>query len=149
MNTTDQLIARNNPTNIGNVVRFLTLGNPPAAPEVGGTAGEDRSSGTIASALALRSLDAQLRRAVQRLRALDRIEHADLSARVAAIGPVASATQTLRPRPWPNWPMKLRDHAKSMRICSAELSADALSDCVRLPVERSGFAYVSGPIPQP
>jgi hypothetical protein len=34
VNVTDSLFARNNSTNIGNVVRFLNIGSPPAAPQV-------------------------------------------------------------------------------------------------------------------
>jgi hypothetical protein len=33
VNTTDQLLARNHPTSAGNVLRYLSIGNPPAAPE--------------------------------------------------------------------------------------------------------------------
>lgn len=33
VNTSDQLLARNNPTSTGNVTRFLSIANPPAAPE--------------------------------------------------------------------------------------------------------------------
>lgn len=33
VNTSDQLLARNNSTSIGNVARFLSIANPPAAPE--------------------------------------------------------------------------------------------------------------------
>jgi hypothetical protein len=33
VNSTDALIPRNNPTSIGNVTRFITVANPPAAPE--------------------------------------------------------------------------------------------------------------------
>jgi hypothetical protein len=35
VNTTDALLSRNFPTSAGNVVRFLNLSNPPAAPEAG------------------------------------------------------------------------------------------------------------------
>lgn len=49
VNITDQLIARNNPTSISNVTRFVTIGNPPAAPE----AVPATDTGVIAPALAL------------------------------------------------------------------------------------------------
>jgi hypothetical protein len=35
VNSTDALVARNNPTSIGNVTRFITVANPPAAPQAG------------------------------------------------------------------------------------------------------------------
>jgi len=48
VNTTDALTARNNPTNIGNVTRFISVANPPTAPEAS-AASDD---GAVASALA-------------------------------------------------------------------------------------------------
>jgi len=47
VNATDALVARNNPTSIGNVTRFITVANPPAAPEAA-AASDD---GVVASAL--------------------------------------------------------------------------------------------------
>jgi hypothetical protein len=48
VNVTDALAARNNPTNAGNVVRFISVANPPAAPEAA-TASDD---GSLTSGLA-------------------------------------------------------------------------------------------------
>jgi hypothetical protein len=50
VDTSDALIARNNPTTAGNVVRFISIGNPPAAPQVLASAAFDDS--LLASALA-------------------------------------------------------------------------------------------------
>jgi hypothetical protein len=44
VNTTDALASRNNPTSIPNVVRFLSLGNPPSAPEAQPAAPGDESA---------------------------------------------------------------------------------------------------------
>jgi hypothetical protein len=41
VNTTDVLLARNNVTGLGNVVRFLNLSNPPSAPEAAPASDED------------------------------------------------------------------------------------------------------------
>jgi hypothetical protein len=46
VNTSDALLARNHPTSIGNVTRYLSIANPPAAPEVGAS-----SDGGVAVAL--------------------------------------------------------------------------------------------------
>jgi len=46
VNTTDQLLARNHPTSAGNVLRFLSIGNPPAAPEAAPATVTDATSET-------------------------------------------------------------------------------------------------------
>jgi hypothetical protein len=48
VNVSDALIARNNPTSISNVTRFLTIANPPAAPEA-----EPTADSTVALGLTL------------------------------------------------------------------------------------------------
>jgi len=47
VNATDAITARNNPTTIGNVTRFITVANPPTAPETAAAS----DGGAVASAL--------------------------------------------------------------------------------------------------
>jgi hypothetical protein len=49
VNTSDQLLARNNPTSIGNVTRFLSIANPPAAPEASGAVDDGVAIGVALS----------------------------------------------------------------------------------------------------
>src|SRR5690606_16490990 len=51
VNVTDSLASRNNPTNAGNVVRYISVANPPTAPE----ASPASDDGGVASALAVRT----------------------------------------------------------------------------------------------
>lgn len=77
VNSTDALVARNNPTSIGNVTRFITVANPPAAPQ----ASPADDNGAVASALSAPSADAALRSAAPRrwlVEAHRRLESIDL-----------------------------------------------------------------------
>lgn len=64
---TDALASRNNPTNTGNVVRFISVANPPASPE----ASPASDDGGIASALSARTDIAAIETAGPRRRLLD------------------------------------------------------------------------------
>jgi len=73
VNSTDALVARNNPTSIGNVTRFITVANPPTAPEASPASDE----GGVASALAMPSGDAKASDAIVFGKAVNRQTEVD------------------------------------------------------------------------
>ncbi len=80
VNTTDALAARNNPTNTGNVVRYISVANPPAAPEASPAADD----GGVASALSTASAGGALSSAGVPRWLVNRLQNVDLNS-----GPIA------------------------------------------------------------
>jgi hypothetical protein len=80
VNTTDALAARNNPTSTGNVVRYLSVANPPTAPE----ASPASDDGVVASALSAPSAGGALASAGIPRWLVNRLHNVDLNS-----GPIA------------------------------------------------------------
>jgi hypothetical protein len=80
VNVTDALASRNNPTNAGNVLRFISIGNPPAAPE----ASPSSDDGAVASALSSPSAGGALASAGVPRWLVNRLQKLDLNS-----GPIA------------------------------------------------------------
>jgi len=79
VNTTDALAARNNPTSTGNVTKFLSIANPPTAPEA-----SPASDGGVASALSVPSAGGALASAGVPRWLVNRLQNVDLNS-----GPIA------------------------------------------------------------